>query len=207
MPSIALCATVIARDDGAHLRAAREVHAGLRVIGWRRFWSGSPTTRPTWPRRSSSWFARTTCATGSGNSPELRQSRSLVSGSDCGPGRWRRVTRSGVDGITQKVALAARKGNLDARVRLLPARVTHRQRLRLALEAGGGAGEVQFHGLWAAIPVRASQFGLGERAPSEPLELLPRGQSLSDELRNHLVRRAPERPRHRLDRRLQSRRR
>ena len=92
------------------------------------------------------------------------------------------IPRSGLDGITQRVELAARKGNLDARVRVLPARVTHRQRLRLALEAGGGAGEVQFHGLWAAIQggVPAGEL----RVVGEPM---PEGHPAAGRLRRIAV--------------------
>lgn len=42
-----------------------------------------------------------------------------------------------------------RKTGLDARFEVLSQRIPHRRRVELALEKGTGAGEVQFHGVWA----------------------------------------------------------
>jgi hypothetical protein len=61
------------------------------------------------------------------------------------------IPRAGVAKGIQSVAELARARGLEAEARETPTRVTHRRRMDLALEAGGGAGEVQFHGMWSAI--------------------------------------------------------
>jgi hypothetical protein len=61
------------------------------------------------------------------------------------------IPRPLVDDAVRRVGEIARTRRLDARVEVAPRRVTHRERIDLALQAGGGAGEVQFHGIWAAI--------------------------------------------------------
>ncbi len=43
----------------------------------------------------------------------------------------------------------ARQNGLEAHLVHLPRRIPHRERISLSLEEGGGAGQMQFHGLWA----------------------------------------------------------
>jgi hypothetical protein len=77
------------------------------------------------------------------------------------------IPRSGIDEAVERVAQIAKVKRLDASLRVLPTRVTHRQRIGLALEAGGGAGEVQFHGIWTAV---LSGLPAGEhRVRGEPM--------------------------------------
>jgi hypothetical protein len=83
------------------------------------------------------------------------------------------IPRSGVHEATARVDELARAQGLDASVRVLGGRVTHRRRINLALEAGGGAGEVQFHGIWSAVlgglPPGALRV-VGERMPDDHVE-------------------------------------
>ena len=44
-----------------------------------------------------------------------------------------------------------RHHKLDARLERMPQRIPHRKRVDLALDRGSGAGEVQYHGVWAAV--------------------------------------------------------
>lgn len=69
--------------------------------------------------------------------------------------------------LVQKLQDVVRKHHFDARFEVISPRVPHRQRISQALEYGRGAGEVQFHGVWAAVvsgvPVGESLPVLGER--------------------------------------------
>jgi hypothetical protein len=60
--------------------------------------------------------------------------------------------------------------NLDASLEELADRVPHRRRVDLALEVCGGAGAVEFHGMWAVavggVPRDRSMLIMGERMPS-----------------------------------------
>jgi hypothetical protein len=63
---------------------------------------------------------------------------------------------------------------LDASLETLAERVPHRRRVDLALEAGHGAGAVEFHGLWAVafsgVPRDRLLPVMGERMPAGPDE-------------------------------------
>jgi hypothetical protein len=69
-----------------------------------------------------------------------------------------------------KLSELVRKSRLDARFEILPQRVPHRQRVELAIQQGTGAGEVQFHGVWAVavdgVPKSQPVRVLGERSAS-----------------------------------------
>jgi hypothetical protein len=65
-----------------------------------------------------------------------------------------------------------RQHGLEARLVPLGGRVTHRERVSLALEYGGGAGQLSFHGVWA-VAVRGAPADrplavFGERMPAGP---------------------------------------
>jgi hypothetical protein len=66
------------------------------------------------------------------------------------------------------------KLNLNASLETLPERISHRGRVDLALEAGGGAGAVEFHGMWAVavsgIPRDRPLSVMGERMLAGPDE-------------------------------------
>jgi hypothetical protein len=70
--------------------------------------------------------------------------------------------------LEQKLNKLAHENRLDARLEVLPDRIPHRKRAELALEYGRGAGEVQFHGVWAAavagVPVCETLLVLAERS-------------------------------------------
>jgi hypothetical protein len=58
----------------------------------------------------------------------------------------------------EQIAALAEAKQLDARIEVLPARVSHRARIDLALQQGHGGGEVEFSGIWsgvAAVPARS----------------------------------------------------
>jgi len=69
--------------------------------------------------------------------------------------------------LEQKLREVVRKQHLDARFEVISPRIPHRRRINQALEYGRGAGEFQFHGVWAAVvsgvPVGESLAVLGER--------------------------------------------
>jgi hypothetical protein len=71
--------------------------------------------------------------------------------------------------LEDKLQEVVRKHHLDARFEVISPRIPHRKRIDQALEYGGGAGEIQFHGVWAAVvagvPVGESLQVLGERMP------------------------------------------
>jgi hypothetical protein len=76
--------------------------------------------------------------------------------------------------LEQKLREVVRKHHLDAMFEVISPRIPHRRRINQALEYGRGAGEIQFHGVWAAVisgvPVGESLAVLGER-------MSPRDQS------------------------------
>jgi hypothetical protein len=59
------------------------------------------------------------------------------------------------------------RNQLSAELEVLTPRIAHRKRVNLALEQGHGAGEVQFHGVWASVigsvPTSRALKVLGER--------------------------------------------
>ena len=57
--------------------------------------------------------------------------------------------RAGLAKVEQSFAECVRQADLDARLTPLPQKVTHRERVDLALEHGHGAGEVFFQGITA----------------------------------------------------------
>lgn len=59
------------------------------------------------------------------------------------------VPASGIDEMGTLFASCVREHGLDARLVPLEKRVSHYQRVKLALEQGNGVGQMQFHGLWA----------------------------------------------------------
>lgn len=61
------------------------------------------------------------------------------------------IPRDDVPELETQIAELARSEGLDARLEVLAERVSHRRRLDLALEHGRGAGEISFHGIWAAV--------------------------------------------------------
>jgi hypothetical protein len=71
--------------------------------------------------------------------------------------------------LEQKLSEVVRKHHLDARFEVISPRISHRKRISQALEYGHGAGEIQFHGVWAAVvsgvPVGESLPVFGERMP------------------------------------------
>jgi hypothetical protein len=60
--------------------------------------------------------------------------------------------------------------HLNARLETLSARISHRERVNLAIHQGSGAGEIQFHGVWAVVaagaPINKPLRVLGERMPA-----------------------------------------
>jgi hypothetical protein len=90
------------------------------------------------------------------------------------------IPRAGVAGFVRSVGELARAKNLDAHVVEMSERIPHRRRIELALEAGGGAGEVQFHGIWATAVA-----GLPEdRALRVVGEPMPDGRAEAGRLRS-----------------------
>jgi hypothetical protein len=71
--------------------------------------------------------------------------------------------------LDEKLQELVRKYSLDARFEVVSPRIPHRERVDLALKYGAGAGEIQFHGIWAAVvegvPIGKSLPVLGERMP------------------------------------------
>jgi hypothetical protein len=85
--------------------------------------------------------------------------------------------------LEQKLREVARKHHLDARFEVISPRIPHRRRINQALEYGRGAGEIQFHGVWAAVvsgvPVGESLPVLGERMPP-PETVQERGAAVEE---------------------------
>jgi hypothetical protein len=71
--------------------------------------------------------------------------------------------------LDEKLQEIVRRDSLDARFEVVSPRIPHRERVDLALKYGAGAGEIQFHGIWAAVvggaPIRKSLPVFGERMP------------------------------------------
>lgn len=65
-----------------------------------------------------------------------------------------------------------RRNHLHATLFLCERRIAHRERIDLAVQQGGGFGEMQYHGLWAAVaagfPPDRSLPVYGERMPEGP---------------------------------------
>jgi hypothetical protein len=72
--------------------------------------------------------------------------------------------------LERKLKELARSHNLDARFEVVSPRIPHRERVNLALKQGAGAGEIQFHGIWATVvggvPIGQPLRVLGERMPA-----------------------------------------
>jgi hypothetical protein len=73
--------------------------------------------------------------------------------------------------LQKKFNEVVREHRLRANLRVLPDRISHRGRVDLALEQGNGAGEIQFHGIWASVvagvPISASMAVIAERSSSD----------------------------------------
>jgi len=69
--------------------------------------------------------------------------------------------------LDEKLEQIVRTHGLDARFEVVSPRIPHRARVDLALKYGAGAGEIQFHGVWAAVvggvPICKSLAVFGER--------------------------------------------
>jgi hypothetical protein len=85
-----------------------------------------------------------------------------------------------------------RKHKLDAHFEVISPRIPHRRRVDFALQHGKGAGEVQFHGIWAAVvsgvPTSQALRVLGVRAATDTdrwkrvvVECLPNAQPAHSE--------------------------
>jgi hypothetical protein len=65
-----------------------------------------------------------------------------------------------------------RSHHLDARLEKTNERIPHKKRVELALQHGGGAGEMQFHGVWAVavgnVPHDQELAVMARRSESEP---------------------------------------
>ncbi|MDB4952861.1 MAG: hypothetical protein JWO36_430 [Myxococcales bacterium] len=61
------------------------------------------------------------------------------------------IPRAHAKELSKRVKQIAKSHSLDARLEILRKRVPHRTRAEHALAIGKGAGEVQFHGIWAAV--------------------------------------------------------
>lgn len=69
--------------------------------------------------------------------------------------------------LQSKLDKLVREHKLDASFQVIKPRIPHRQRVDLAIQQGEGAGEVQFHGIWAVavsgVPISQPLRVLGER--------------------------------------------
>jgi hypothetical protein len=69
--------------------------------------------------------------------------------------------------LQSKLDKVVREHKLDARFQVIDPRIPHRQRVDLAIKQGKGAGEVQFHGIWAVavsgVPTSQPLRVMGER--------------------------------------------
>lgn len=72
--------------------------------------------------------------------------------------------------LEQKLKELVLTHNLDARFEVVSPRIPHRERVNLALRQGAGAGEIEFHGIWAVVvggvPIGRSLRVVGERMPA-----------------------------------------
>src|SRR5262245_51423942 len=55
----------------------------------------------------------------------------------------------GIDKVVQTFTETVNELSLNATLEVLPQRIPHRRRVDLTLTANGGAGAVEFHGMWA----------------------------------------------------------
>lgn len=72
--------------------------------------------------------------------------------------------------LKKKFKELIRTNRLDARLEVLSRRVPHKERVELALQYGAGAGEMQFHGVWAVaahVPPDRELSVVAERCESE----------------------------------------
>jgi hypothetical protein len=85
------------------------------------------------------------------------------------PGYLFDIPTRGLEQVEQSFAQCIRQAGLDARLTRLPLKVTHRQRVNLALTYGHGAGEVFFYGITAPVldglPRDRALAVYGERMP------------------------------------------
>jgi hypothetical protein len=69
--------------------------------------------------------------------------------------------------LRSKLDKVVAEQKLDARFEVINPRIPHRQRVDLAIKQGKGAGEVQFHGIWAVavggVPTAEPLLVMGER--------------------------------------------
>lgn len=66
--------------------------------------------------------------------------------------------------LDKKLSDLVSKHDLNARFDVVSPRIPHRQRVNQAIQQGAGAGEILFHGVWAAV--------VGEVPASAPLGVL-----------------------------------
>ncbi|WP_221312786.1 hypothetical protein [Granulicella aggregans] len=73
--------------------------------------------------------------------------------------------------LRNKLDSFVREQKLDARFEVVNPRISHRQRVDLAIKQGKGAGEIQFHGVWAAavsgVPTATPLRVVGERGDEQ----------------------------------------
>jgi hypothetical protein len=73
--------------------------------------------------------------------------------------------------LRNRLEKLAAEHRLDARLEVINPRIPHRQRVDLAIEQGQGAGEFQFHGVWAVavsgVPRAEPLRVIGERSDDE----------------------------------------
>lgn len=78
----------------------------------------------------------------------------------------------GLSALQEKFRALVSESHLDASLRVLPERVTHLDRVDIALKRGRQAGEMQFHGLWCCVfdgvPVGQAIPVLAEPMPPGP---------------------------------------
>ena len=76
-----------------------------------------------------------------------------------------------VPGMRESFAAVIAPLRLKAELVARPRRVAHRERVDLAIAHGHGAGEIQYHGMWAAVfsglPIDRDIAVVGERMPSD----------------------------------------
>jgi hypothetical protein len=79
------------------------------------------------------------------------------------------IPRAAVEDLARSFESLVRERRLNASLERLPERVPHRRRIDNALVHGGGAGVVQFYGMWAVaaagMPADRSLPVMGERMP------------------------------------------
>jgi hypothetical protein len=94
--------------------------------------------------------------------------------------------------LQSKLEELVRKHKLDAHFEVIHPRIPHRHRVDFALQHGKGAGEIQFHGIWATVvsgvPMTRALRVLGVRSPADTsrwkrvvVECLPSARVASSE--------------------------